>query len=129
MQWGTLAYQNGYEMPPVVLVLLTLTHCSTCSTSPWTSDFINQVLHYALRSIHCKTRFSRMWETFAIMPYILNYNTRFSRIKYQYSTYIIWTILPMQCLFQISEVLFGSIWLPTILLKMRTIRDFMHNKS
>ena len=42
---------------------------------------------------------------------------------------IIWTILQMQCLFQISEVLFGSIWLPINLLKMRTIRDFMHNKS
>ena len=47
----------------------------------------------------------------------------------QQCVHIIWTIVQMQCLFQISEVLFGSIWLPTILLKMRTIRDCMHNKS
>ena len=30
----------------------------------------------------------------------------------QQCVHIIWTILQMQCLFQISEVLFGSFWLP-----------------
>ena len=39
----------------------------------------------------------------------------------QQCVHIMWTILHMPCLFQIYEVLFGSIWLPTILLKMRTL--------
>ena len=51
VQWGTLCtlhlnlivafYYDRYEVPPVILVLIPLTHWSTWSNSPWMTDFIS----------------------------------------------------------------------------------------
>ena len=56
-----------------------------------------------------QTRFSRMWETFAIMPYILHYNTRFSRIKYQYSPMCSYNLDNFTNAMSVSDI-WGIIW-------------------
>ena len=51
MSWGTLCtlhlklivafFLDRYEVPPVILVLIPLTHWSTWSNSPWMTDLIS----------------------------------------------------------------------------------------
>ena len=50
-----------------------------------------------------------MWETFAIMPYILHYNTRFSRIIYPYSTMCSYNLDNITNAMSVSDI-WGIIW-------------------
>ena len=105
MQWGTLAYQNGYEIPPVVLVIGIVSIDSLLNVFHFAMD----EWFYQLGATLCTTIYPLQNQIQQIMPYILHYYTRFSRIKYQYSTMCSYNLDNFTNAMSVSDI-WGIIW-------------------